>query len=670
LVKSWLAEGPYNGNLWGEKSRPYADFSQIRFGEYLEPLTEKARGGNQKALVGVGSIATPEATRVLIDLLDFNDEEFRKNVCQQLAMRLPDPYLKGGLGKRNPFEDGMDEPRRWLVEKSWREEFTNDVRKAGSRFLEGSNKDWAATGAYMLECCGVKSDTPIIIAALNREVQKTMTGKMETGIYPRPQGACQELQRAAKMMLRRGAAAPENPVSPGECILYVLALKNNEAFRPKSWIQTCDRLLQSNIPYIQENTLIALPVPMPKVLHKHLKSIMKSGNIDASIEACRIVERDKLANLKEPVLEILKTSNEEWLFRAASNTARALDAKYERIQILVSRMDEPDMLFKCLDELKTIFDNAGGGSANSNIDLAAAAKRIKPKWTAFIKKHENYLKAGKKFTLPHPELTEDMFPQDYFITLHNGKSWPQRDFDGGVPRDETSVSLGESKFRLIREVNFQGHDLFDLAIQAGMYKRKGTEYLPGDERGAVSVGGKTWHGSNGVGLVAYDPHMRRYQIYYFQDQAIPGHHLDIVYADEDFIFFTYGYHRDLPDIRPSLEVYSLKHQRFACLAAVSTLNAKLGRFSMKTLEATNPKMIPPSMGWDDSSHADKKSIELSDAGLFRPDSVVLDGEIFSLRYHTGWGIEEFLTVLQFKKVDLLKELDRVTSNKSMQVTSQ
>jgi len=39
LVRSWQAEKPYDGSTYGEKSKPHADFSQIRFGEYLAPLS-------------------------------------------------------------------------------------------------------------------------------------------------------------------------------------------------------------------------------------------------------------------------------------------------------------------------------------------------------------------------------------------------------------------------------------------------------------------------------------------------------------------------------------------------------------------------------------------------------------------------------------------------------
>ena len=207
----------------------------------------------------------------------------------------------------------------------------------------------------------------------------------------------------------------------------MIALRDNADFRPEGWIQTCDRLLQSDIPYIQENTLKALPAPMPWLLEKHLAPILQSGDVDASIEACRIIERDKLADLKEPVLAVLRTATEDWLFRAASNAALAIDVKYERIQILVSRLDEPDMMFKCLDGLKTLFANTGGGGSNSNIDIPATARRIKPKWQTFIKKHKAYLESGETFELPHPKVTADMFPKEYYMRLSDGTAWPKRD---------------------------------------------------------------------------------------------------------------------------------------------------------------------------------------------------------------------------------------------------
>jgi hypothetical protein len=198
-----------------------------------------------------------------------------------------------------------------------------------------------------------------------------------------------------------------------------------------------------------------------------------------------------------------------------------------------------------------------------------------------------------------------------------------------------------------------------------MYSRKGNEYLPGAERGAVSAGGRTWHGSNGVGLVAYDPGMKRYYVYYFQEQAIPGHHLDIIHADDEFIFFSYGYHKDWPDVRGSLEVYSLKFNRFARVEAVSTTGGKFGAFLWDVLKKENPLGIPPQMGWDERNLAGRDWADLSESRLFRPDRIVDEGGVFRFSYHLGWKIDEFTTALQFRKNDLIKEFERLSPKKTV-----
>jgi hypothetical protein len=278
----------------------------------------------------------------------------------------------------------------------------------------------------MLECVGSKEDARQLIAALDREVEKTRGMKVRKDIYPRPRGACMELQRAAIMLLKRGLTAPENPESLGECILFATELKQNENFRPEGWLQTSDRLLQSKVPFVQEQMLKSLPAPLPESLRPRLGMILKSGDVDASIAACNIVGHDKLAEYKEPILNILSSAEEDWLFNAADNAALALNTNYERVDILVSRLDERKLVFKCLESLKSIFSNTGGGGWSSNIDVLSEARRIKPLWEKFIADHEIELKAGEKFKLPHPDVSAEMFPKEYTITLQTGGVWPKR----------------------------------------------------------------------------------------------------------------------------------------------------------------------------------------------------------------------------------------------------
>jgi hypothetical protein len=228
----------------------------------------------------------------------------------------------------------------------------------------------------------------------------------------------------------------------------------------------------------------------------------------------------------------------------------------------------------------------------------------------------------------------------------------------------STVRLSASAFRLIRDVPFEGRDLFELAIRAGMYKRKGEEHLLGEELGAVYLGGRTWHGSHGVGLVAYDPHVKRYSIYFHQEQAVPQSKVLIVYADEDFLFFTGGgYDKTLETFRPSLDVYSRALNAFVRVDDVSTSGAKFGTFSHEALLKKDPKAIPPAMGWDNRRLAQREWVDLTAARLHWPDRMVLEGEVIKLSYHVSWRVDEFVTTLQFKKSDFIKELEKLVPKK-------
>src|SRR5262249_51522013 len=59
-----------------EKTAPYPDFSVLRDRVYLPILLEHAKKKSEKALAGIGSIATPGATEALIQLAGHEDTQF------------------------------------------------------------------------------------------------------------------------------------------------------------------------------------------------------------------------------------------------------------------------------------------------------------------------------------------------------------------------------------------------------------------------------------------------------------------------------------------------------------------------------------------------------------------------------------------------------------------
>jgi hypothetical protein len=428
LVDFWIKEKDDPGYSVGEKHNEHAAFSFVRNKAFLPALYKEAKNGNLKAIWGIGSIPTVDATARLLDLMGSDIDTIKKTACRELCQRLPDPYLKGELGLRNVFDNDRAAPRKYLVDRSWDEKFAIEIRKIATDYLNTDDKDWIATGAFLFECVGIPENRKLISDVLTVEANRKY--ELRIDIYPRPRGACMELQRAAKTLLDRGTEINMNPKTAGDAIFYLLKIKADSTFRPVDMNQICLRLLKDSPPYVQEHVLKFYPKPLHTSMHPELRRILAGDNVDASIEAMAIISRDSLVELKDAALEILKTAKDDWLFRNAEYAVLKVGSNYERLEVLVSRLDEEEMLFDVLDALKSIFSNTGGGGSNSNQDLAAVAKRIKPLWEQFLIDHKEELMAGKKFKLPNKNITEAMFPDHYYMSLNRGtKNWPKQEWD-------------------------------------------------------------------------------------------------------------------------------------------------------------------------------------------------------------------------------------------------
>src|SRR5262249_55642681 len=112
LVERMLATREEHRQESGEKGAAYGDFSVLCDPVYLPILFEHAKKKSHQALEGIGSIPTPEATEVLIQLAGDDDPTFALSVAQTLDLRLPDPQLNVELHKRNAFDNDREEERR------------------------------------------------------------------------------------------------------------------------------------------------------------------------------------------------------------------------------------------------------------------------------------------------------------------------------------------------------------------------------------------------------------------------------------------------------------------------------------------------------------------------------------------------------------------------------
>ena len=243
---------------------PRRDFSLLRYPIYLTPLVRLVETGNAEALLGVGAIPTPEATRALIGLMNHRDPLVARDASRQLASRLPDPALEGRLPRRGPFNNELEDPRRYLRDASWRPEFAAAVRSIAGQWLASDDSTRVIQAAFMIEAFGTIAEVPALSGALDRALERTLTLPFERGGYPRPRGAMQELMRATDVMVSIGYTPPAAPATPGDAVLWLTSF--GKGARPDSWQTTMRTLLEHRIPYLRELALQRLPDAAPAEL--------------------------------------------------------------------------------------------------------------------------------------------------------------------------------------------------------------------------------------------------------------------------------------------------------------------------------------------------------------------------------------------------------------------
>ena len=418
VVAKMVALPRDSGTTMGRLSSPYADFSALRYGVYLQPLLRRAQEGDTTAARAIGSIPTPEATKALVAMLEGADVAMARVVAGTLNARLPDPELDGTLERRSPFANDMKSARQYLIEASWRDEFAPDVRAAASRFLTSNESEDVVIGAFMLEAVGGPQAEPVLAAALTRAIEKTLTLPFESSGYPRPRGSVQELMRAADILVRRGYAPGDSADTPGNVALWLVAF--GQGARPARWQESVSRALAHPIPYIRELAMDRMPPDVSANFAPAIRANLDSTDLDVQIAACNLAGRGMLSAIRGAVSETFRKAKETWTLRTCGNALYALNARFERADILASRLTEPDVAEEVFSSLLGLFETDG----YSSCCLLDEATALAPRWKSFIAAHRADIEAGREISLDEPDVTRDLVPAG--VTLHRtGKpDWP------------------------------------------------------------------------------------------------------------------------------------------------------------------------------------------------------------------------------------------------------
>jgi hypothetical protein len=415
VVESMYALPKDHGGSAGQRRAPFADFHALHYPIYLPLLAPRAAEGSQEALAAIGVMASPEATRTLIDLAQHKDAAFALLALRTLNHRLPDPQLEGKLGRRNPFFDDLAAPRQWLIKNSWKPELAPPVRKLADSLLRQEDVQGLQCGGYILQCLGERDDVPALVRGLEIAVALAKTQPPEQGIYPRPRGACMELLRAADVMVQRGLDVPLPSESAGERILFAQAIKQRKSFRPDGWIAAYAALLEDPWPFVRQVALTCLPDAPDAKLRAPLPKLLLDPDVDVQIAACHVAAKVKTPELRKPLLEVVRTAREDWLLRAAHDAASA--AAVPRLDILraiVDRLDEDGMAQRCLQHLTALVKNTSGRSGPP-ILTPAEATACKAAWLEFVRGREQELARGQTYAADDASVPlAELFPRTTF----------------------------------------------------------------------------------------------------------------------------------------------------------------------------------------------------------------------------------------------------------------
>ena len=301
-------------------------FSSLRINAYLPSLRKwiDENGGKlehqdrdrheaiygRTAIVGIGGIWTPEATAMLVELLNHEDNVVVRDALRQLALRMPNRNLEarynaaitGTNDSELPALSSAQQSNYLRAKKSWRTDFRKPILNFALKTLADPNLPAAQTGekpipkdesdrlariraAQLLSAVARQDDYPQLRQTAERVIREYRDDADEQSAYPRPQTVTASLTYALWYSFNNGNAkyAPqqssefvfdtqnlEQLFAAGQIDEFTTAtlLKSVESFRPDGWKTWVLKQLRSDLPWMRCHMMQHLPDPNDEDVRK------------------------------------------------------------------------------------------------------------------------------------------------------------------------------------------------------------------------------------------------------------------------------------------------------------------------------------------------------------------------------------------------------------------
>ena len=134
--------------------------------------------------------------------------------------------------------------------------------------------------------------------------------------------------------------------------------------------------------------------------------------------ACELAKRAKLNTFAQPLIEVLKTADNDWVMRAAFHAASECGVENDRrLELCLDRMhsqnNDWNMLMLSLLLDGSLETNGTGYKAIEN--WGKILPGLQNAWRKFIAENRTELRAGKLRHSDASSLSEKMFPPDYTV---------------------------------------------------------------------------------------------------------------------------------------------------------------------------------------------------------------------------------------------------------------
>lgn len=407
---------------------------------YLAPLLEDARKGNGEAIRAIGGMETPEATRALLDLgrerLDDKQTTPALAALGQLRSRLPDPASTRHDARIDSATlEKYYAPQRERVARCWRPELAVPALALAHRLAASADPGALELAGFIFYCLGAPADLPAVLDGYTRafeavKAHAAVAAKDYPANFPylHARDALNGFRRAVPEILKRGAAPPADPSTPGEAAAYMIALHERPDFRPPAWIARAVGWLEGGLPSLRECVLENLPDPPPEAVLAELPGLLAVDDPYLQGVACRMAGKHPQPAFKEPLLKVLRSgrnASPSGMLDAAEEAAMANDIPNDQMMdVWADRLDPADLGPDALIHLaRGVLGHIGGWGAQT--PSPETLRELQPRWRAFIDKNRKQLHEGRPFRPGDPALPADLFPVGYSFDL--GSSPPVRE---------------------------------------------------------------------------------------------------------------------------------------------------------------------------------------------------------------------------------------------------